>query len=340
MAYVYTSPSSVKPDKTYTTNEVTVKEYMFPSHNPNKYSLPPKRTSKQPIIGVTIHNTEDLDNIEDDGRNYVAATMNGNMNEVYVHYYIDDLCAWRYMPDERISWSCSDGAAGTGNCQTICLEVIMSGTTGAENTKAKDNAARIAAQILHDNNLSIDDMYTHTYWINKVNKRTDGTHDELCCIPPSGKKKCPYYIIPNWLAFKSLVETYLKKLSQPAEEIYRVRKSANDAKTQIGAFKNLASAKEMAYYNNGYKVFNSAGKQVFKPSHYLTKCVVNLKDAPVKPSYVTNAPVIGTLSLGQEVSIYQKVKKKDSEGNIWVQIKYSTGCGYAWTQKSYLKPQT
>ena len=64
MAYVYTSPSTVTPDKTYTWLGVTIKEFLFTKHNPNKYTLPPKRTSKQKIIGVTIHNTEDLDNIE------------------------------------------------------------------------------------------------------------------------------------------------------------------------------------------------------------------------------------------------------------------------------------
>lgn len=339
MAYVYTAPINVVPDKTYLKYGVTIKEFFFTKHNPNKYTLPPKRKSKQKIIGVTIHNTDDLENIEDDGRNYVAATMNGNMNEVYVHYYVDDLCAWRYMPDDRISWSCSDGAAGIGNCQTICLEVIMDGTSGSENLKARDNAARLAAQILYDYKLTINDLYTHTYWINKANKVTNGTKDELCCIPPKGRKKCPYYIIPAWMEFKALVEKYLKELSKPVEELYRVRKTATDAKTQKGAYKNLTSAKDLADHNCGYKVYNSAGKLVYTPKNYFIKAEIKIKDTPVKPSYVSSAPIMAKLSLGQEVSVYRNIVRKDSKGIYWVKIKHTVvGSGYAWIPKNYITP--
>ena len=49
------------------------------------------------------------------------------------------------------------------------------------------------------------------------------------------------------------------------DDIYRVRKSADDAKTQKGAFKNLNSAKAMADDNYGYGVYLE-GKQVYRPS--------------------------------------------------------------------------
>ena len=87
MAYIYTSPSAIKPDKTYKLNGINVKEYFIPSHNVNNLVLPAKRTNKK-IIGITIHNTEDLPKIEDDGRNYIASTLNNNMSQVYVHWYV------------------------------------------------------------------------------------------------------------------------------------------------------------------------------------------------------------------------------------------------------------
>ena len=49
------------------------------------------------------------------------------------------------------------------------------------------------------------------------------------------------------------------------EDLYRVRKSADDAKTQKGAFTNLNSAKAMADDNYGYGVYLD-GKQVYRPS--------------------------------------------------------------------------
>lgn len=51
------------------------------------------------------------------------------------------------------------------------------------------------------------------------------------------------------------------KLDQ-VTEIYRVRKTWTDIKSQLGAFNNLDNAKKVARENNGYKVFNSMGKEI------------------------------------------------------------------------------
>lgn len=53
------------------------------------------------------------------------------------------------------------------------------------------------------------------------------------------------------------------------DDLYRVRKSANDAKTQKGAFTNLNSAKAMADDHYGYQVYLD-GKLVYKPSFIYT----------------------------------------------------------------------
>lgn len=50
------------------------------------------------------------------------------------------------------------------------------------------------------------------------------------------------------------------------KEIYRVRKSWNDSKSQIGAYNSLSNAKKKADKNKGYKVYNSSGKCVYSPT--------------------------------------------------------------------------
>lgn len=60
---------------------------------------------------------------------------------------------------------------------------------------------------------------------------------------------------------KKVVETL--KVETPIKEIYRVRKSWDDVKSQIGAFYNLDNAKEKADDNQGYNVYNSAGELIY-----------------------------------------------------------------------------
>lgn len=49
----------------------------------------------------------------------------------------------------------------------------------------------------------------------------------------------------------------------PTTQMYRVRKSWSDAKSQIGAYKVLDNAKKKAKENTGYKVFDASGNVVY-----------------------------------------------------------------------------
>lgn len=213
-------------DRTTVINGVKVHEYLLSKHNVNKITLPPVR--KKPLIAVTIHNTEDLPRVEDDGEQYTRATVNGNMRTVRTHFYVDDLCAWQNLELDRCNWTCADGS-GSGNMQTIAIECIMSDSRGAENAKARDNAARLAAYILHKYGLTANDLRTHTYWLHVKDGKT-GDADKLC-VTPHTYKTCPYYIIPDWLGFKALVNKYIVQLGgtsvdvadKPGDGTFRVR---------------------------------------------------------------------------------------------------------------------
>ncbi len=200
------------PDKTKAFNGVTVHEYFLKNHNVNKIALPPMRTKK--FIGVTIHNTDDLPRVEDDGEQYTRATINGNMNTVRTHFYVDDLCAWQCIELDRCNWTCADGS-GSGNMQTVAIECIMSGTSGEQNAKARDNAARLAAYVLHKYGLTADALFTHTYWLHVRDghtKLSDTANIDKWCTAPHTYKNCPLYIIPDWIGFKKSVDKYVKQL--------------------------------------------------------------------------------------------------------------------------------
>lgn len=69
--------------------------------------------------------------------------------------------------------------------------------------------------------------------------------------------------------FKDGLGSSSKSNTKPStKQLYRVRKTWGDAKTQKGAYENLKSAKDLAdtLKNQGYKVFNESGKVVYDPS--------------------------------------------------------------------------
>lgn len=207
MAKAYISPKNVVADKTYMVNGVPLYQYFIYDHNINNMKLPAKRSKK--VIGVTIHNTDDLENVQDDGRQYTAATCNDNMRDVFVNAYVDELGAWWNFDWTYENWSCKDGR-GNGNTATIAIECVMDGQTGANNEKAMDNTARLAAWLLYKYGLTVNDLYTHTHWLNVVDGVT-GDRDYLN-TRPNPYKTCPIYIIPQWDKFKRLVDTYVVKL--------------------------------------------------------------------------------------------------------------------------------
>ena len=66
--------------------------------------------------------------------------------------------------------------------------------------------------------------------------------------------------IPDYVEFKAAPE---QKAGTAGTGYYRVRKSWQDAGSQIGAFKNKENAINLCKHNPGYKAFDHAGKQIY-----------------------------------------------------------------------------
>ena len=259
----------LKPDKIEVLNGVTVKQFLLPNHNDYKIDMPTAKRAK--TVAITIHNTEAI--VPAVGttmsEQYTRATYYGNMKDVRVHFYVDDVEAWNCMPLDMINWSCADGTANpnSGNNTSIAIEVI------GNSAKAEDNAIRLASYLLSKYNLTVNDgLRTHTYWLNVKDGKT-GTIDELNVMYNS-YKNCPIYIIPHWRTFKDRVQKVFNELSRPSTSgtyttstIYRIRKSWNDVASQIGAYTSLENAK--ANCREGYSVFDNNGNVVY------TKTVTN-----------------------------------------------------------------
>ncbi len=232
------------PDRKINIGGVTVNEYLLTKHNPNKIDMP-STSMEGKILGVTVHNTNWITTAvgTTPAEQYTRATVNGNMGDVRVHFYVDDTCAWQNLPNELSGWHAADGD-GNGNRRTIAIECIMSPAYNDTDKKSEDNCARLAAALLKKYGLGIDRLYTHNHWYSS--------------------KYCPAYILPHWNDFVNLVERFLGSVpsqEQDKKDLYRIRKTWDDSKSQIGAFANIEGAKTSC--PDGYFVFDESGTIVY-----------------------------------------------------------------------------
>lgn len=108
--------------------------------------------------------------------------------------------------------------------------------------------------------------------------------------------------------------------------LYRVRKSWNDAASQIGAYSDIENAKRAC--KSGYSVFDSNGNIVYSPSSgssitsykaKVTADVLNIRSGPG-----TGYAVVGTISDG---GVYTIVEEKNGFGRLksgagWISLNY------------------
>lgn len=248
--------AQLTPDHVYVTpNGVTVNEKIIPDgtrwkdkakaekagfHQGDLYKKNMKLSGGTgKVRKVTVHNTNDLENVEDDGEQYTRATYNENMGSARPHFYVDDLCAWQLLKagtgqtpgdpagDAEVGWHAGDGSVSDGgNMTTIGVEIIMNDLNVGHDAMAYDNGARLCAWLLFINGLNIEDLVTHAFWNAKKAGKTSDDVDQQCVTYVANGHWCPYYIFDakneaaakvHWKAFKAVVGAYLEQLRNPPE---------------------------------------------------------------------------------------------------------------------------
>ena len=182
------------PDKIYeTANGITVRQKLLgQSQRPGKKLNTPDNKP----LWVTIHNTDDINEAAgtNDAEQYARATFNGNMNGVSVHFYIDETDCWQLLPLDEIGYHAADYAdKNGGNWTSLAIEIIEKNGGTADDRRAEERGAKLAAWLLYKYGLGIDRLTTHRRWYSK--------------------KYCPAYILPHWEAFSAQVAGYLAELS-------------------------------------------------------------------------------------------------------------------------------
>lgn len=238
------------------------------------------------------------------------------------------------MEEKNRSW-CSSSNANDQRVVTIECASDMS-EPYAMNNAVYNSLVRLCIDICKHNGKK------KLLWLSSKDKTLNYTpkSDEMIITVHRwfANKSCP----GNWL-YSRLGELATKVTTElsgsipsddkkPVTQMYRVRKSWSDAKSQIGAYKVLDNAKKKADANAGYKAFDASGNIVYpataKPTqtpaaNTLYKVQIGIANLNIRKGPGTNYDKTGQFT-GK--GIFTIVQESKGEGaTLWGKLKSGAG---------------
>lgn len=199
---------------------------------------------------IVIHNTDNF-NAGAGAKNHASAQKNGNFDRYSAHVFVDDHSAYQATSYYRGAWHIGVNYGGrlfgiANNRNAVGIEMCVNPDCDYE--KAFLNTVDVCKQIMRQLKIDADHVIQHY---------------DACA------KNCPSVIRKkgDWARFKKLIsESGAPSTTTPAttpttSQLYRVRKTWADAKSQTGAYRILENAK--ANCPEGYSVFDSTGKRAY-----------------------------------------------------------------------------
>ena len=187
--------------------------------------------------------------------NYFAG---GNRN-ASAHYFVGyDGAIWQSVEDKNIAWHCGANSYKHAECRNansigieMCVRKKSTASMGATDKDwyfedaTVEAAAELTRYLMDKYNVPASHVIRHYDVTGKI---------------------CPNPYVYNttahtWEEFKQLISGAASAGSSQTDKLYRVRKSWEDAKSQIGAFSSLDNAKKACAA--GYNVYDWDGKAVY-----------------------------------------------------------------------------
>ena len=164
-----------------------------------------------------------------------ATYFAGGDRQASAHYFIDNNEIWQSVEDLNGSWSVGNTRTEVHNQNSLNLEMCCMGANLAVTEKTENNTIELAAYLMRKYNIPIENVRTH-YEVT------------------AGKKICPNWSANNWNRYNKFKEklkdalngSSVKPTTSDIGVIYRVKLANGE---QIGAFRNLESAKNLAQIN-------------------------------------------------------------------------------------------
>ncbi|QWH18699.1 N-acetylmuramoyl-L-alanine amidase [Bacillus mycoides] len=159
-AVMYAAPIEEKTADIY---GVPLKEMIVPTGNENirpGYAMKPKY--------ITIHETDNY-SVGANARNhaqylYSQATGTTDRSASW-HFTVDDKEIYQHLPLNENGWHAGDGAEGTGNRESIAIEIAVN--QDGDYNKAVENARKLAAYLMGELNIPVENVKKHQFWSGK-----------------------------------------------------------------------------------------------------------------------------------------------------------------------------
>jgi N-acetylmuramoyl-L-alanine amidase CwlA len=136
-----------------------IKQKLIPAsdkaHRPG-YKLVPKY--------ITIHETDNTKSGADADA-HARLQFNGNDRDASWHFQVDDKEIWQSIPTNEVGWACGDGSNGTGNRNSISIELCVNQDGDFE--KTKQNAAWLIRHLMGKDSIPISNVVQHNKWTGK-----------------------------------------------------------------------------------------------------------------------------------------------------------------------------
>ncbi len=265
-----------------------------------------------------------------------------------VHGFIDgnDGTVYQTLPWNHRGWHCASGPKGSGNNTHIGVEMCEPAsiryTGGSSFTCSNLSAARISVKKTYE---AAVELFAYLCKLYGLNPTADGviiSHREGHARGIASNHGDPEHLW-NGLGMGYTMNTFRKDVKEKMQggtvkpdetkEMYRVRKSWEDAVSQKGAFHELENAKKCADANKGYAVFNTSGKQVYPKTDFSPYLVeVTATDLNIRKGPGTNYGKTGKFT-GKGVFTITEERAGTGSNRGWGKLKSGVG----WISLDYVK---
>lgn len=265
-----------------------------------------------------------------------------------VHGFIDgnDGTVYQTLPWNHRGWHCASGPKGSGNNTHIGVEMCEPAsiryTGGSSFTCSNLSAARTSVKKTYE---AAVELFAYLCKLYGLNPTADGviiSHREGHARGIASNHGDPEHLW-NGLGMGYTMNTFRKDVKEKMQggtvkpdetkEMYRVRKSWEDAVSQKGAFHELENAKKCADANKGYAVFNTSGKQVYPKTDFSPYLVeVTATDLNIRKGPGTNYGKTGKFT-GKGVFAITEERAGTGSNKGWGKLKSGAG----WISLDYVK---